>query len=434
MVRSAKWMSSVVFGLVLACEGLPARAQILAIPPHRTLVEPTHAEDPQDAPDEISGPVDRDSTDADEADREPLAPEAEDSRPQDPSESDESTSPDQSETEVITERYPDGAVKTEREVTQDTQGNYINHGAWEMWDQRGNPVAQGAYDHDNRTGTWIRWYRNPAEASMLTKAPYQQFSPPFISQATFDNGQLTGTWTIYHGKKRKISQWEFADGRRHGVAIWWHANGRKMREVQYREGEIDGELVEWGPEGTVLVKETYQFGRKLARKTSTHSGGKKKSEGMYLFAKDVEQTPDDWWNCKPQVTIKQGKDERHGPWTSWYTNGQQQLEGTFEHDVQVGQFTWWHTNGQKAVDGRFESGKQDGPWTWWYPSGQKSIHGEYVHGNPTGRWTWWKEDGKVAQSADLSHSDGVVIEAPETPDPNLPPQAIKPPARAQPRR
>jgi antitoxin component YwqK of YwqJK toxin-antitoxin module len=427
MVRSAKWMSSAAVGLVLAWEGLPANAQTLAIPAQSRSAREAQADDSQAASYE-------DSTGTDKDDRELSARDTEISRPKVLDESDESTSVNPSETEVVTERYPDGAVKIEREVTQDAQFNYINHGAWEMWDQAGNPVAQGEYENNNRTGTWIRWYRTLADGSLLTKAPYQQFATPFISQATFSNGRLDGAWTIYDGKKRKISQWEFVDGKRHGKAIWWHANGRKMREVSYRDGEIDGELVEWGPEGSVLVKDTYQFGRKVASKTANHPGGKKKSEGVYLFAKDVEQTPDDWWNCKPQVTIKQGKDERHGPWTSWYSNGQRQMEGTFEHDVQVGQFTWWHNNGQKSLEGRFETGKQDGPWTWWYASGQRSIRGEYVHGNPTGRWTWWKEDGKVAQSADLSHSEGVVIETPHTPDLNSPPQAIKHPEPPRSRR
>ncbi len=133
---------------------------------------------------------------------------------------------------------------------------------------------------------------------------------------------------------------------------------------------------------------------------------------MYLFAKDIEHSPDDWWNCKLVTTVKTGKDEKHGPWTSWFANGQKQLEGTYDHDVQVGQFTWWHANGQRALQGRFDNGKQDGTWTWWYANGQKSIQGEYAKGNPTGRWTWWKDDGRVVQSADLSQSEGVVIETP----------------------
>jgi antitoxin component YwqK of YwqJK toxin-antitoxin module len=139
--------------------------------------------------------------------------------------------------------------------------------------------------------------------------------------------------------------------------------------------------------------------------------------------------PDDWWNCKLQTTTKQGKDEKHGPWASWYANNQRQQVGTYEHDVQIGVFTWWHNNGQKALEGRFDFGKQDGVWTWWYPNGQKSIHGEYARGNPIGRWTWWKEDGKVAQSADLSHTGGIVVETPSMVEPDALPHAASPKSR-----
>src|SRR5580698_9120196 len=41
------------------------------------------------------------------------------------------------ESEVIRERYPNRAVKIERTVTQDANGNYVNDGLWRMWDQKG---------------------------------------------------------------------------------------------------------------------------------------------------------------------------------------------------------------------------------------------------------------------------------------------------------
>ena len=263
---------------------------------------------------------------------------------------------------------------------------------------------------------------------------------PFVSQATFENDKLNGFWTIYDGKLKKISQWRFVDGKRHGLSVWWHTNGRKMREIEFRDGDIDGSLIEWGPEGAVLLKESYQAGRKLAQKTSTYKDGKKKSEGMYLFAKDTEKSPDDWWNCKLETTVKTGKDEKHGAWTAWHASGQRQLEGTYEHDVQVGLFTWWHANGQKNLEGRYDHGKQDGTWTWWYATGQKSIEGVYAAGNPTGRWTWWREDGQVAQSADLSGAEGVVIQSlPNDEMPHVLPHVKRPavpsrqPATASPR-
>ncbi len=436
MVRPSKWISWTALGLALAWQGALAHAQRFPFegeptPAHGEAGDDADSRSSDDADEQSPGeysPRDYSQGDAQSADQSADDQGADDAQSDertprslpatnDVPESDASATPDASdgaEAEVIRERFPNGSVKIERDVTQDAQGNYLNHGAWKMWDQRGGLVAQGEYRYGNRTGEWIRWYRSPTEAELLTKSPYQQFNTPFISQATFQHGQLHGTWTIYDGKQRKISQWQFNDGKRNGLSTWYFANGKKMREVEYRDGEIDGHLTEWSPEGTVTVNDTYQAGRKLAEKTSKHPNGAKKSQGMYLFAKDVEQTPDDWWNCKLLVTTKTGKDEKHGESTSWHANGQMQQKGEFDHDVQVGEFTWWHNNGQKALQGRFDQGKQDGTWTWWYTSGQKSIRGQYAHGNPTGRWTWWKEDGKVAQSADLSNSEGVVVDTPRT--------------------
>src|SRR5262245_2176489 len=37
------------------------------------------------------------------------------------------------EVEVIRERYPDGKVRVERQVTLDADGNYVNHGPWKWY-------------------------------------------------------------------------------------------------------------------------------------------------------------------------------------------------------------------------------------------------------------------------------------------------------------
>jgi antitoxin component YwqK of YwqJK toxin-antitoxin module len=335
-------------------------------------------------------------------------------------------SADSEDEEVIRERFPNGSVKIERGVRQDAADNYINHGTWKMWDERGNLVAQGQFVNGQRDGVWIRWYRTPAESGLLSKIPYLHFTGPFASQATFKSDQLDGTWTIFDSKSRKISQWHFVDGKRHGKSTWWYPNGRKMREATFVDGNLDGTLLEWSADATPRLSETFQSGRKLAAKVTHYPGEKKKSQGIYLFAKEVSQTADDWWNCKLLVTTPVGSDERHGAWTSWYASGQKQLQGAYEHDQQAGKFTWWHPNGQQALEGSFVTGKQDGQWTWWYASGQKQIQGAYSNGTPSGRWTWWREDGKVAQSADLSHGEGVVLEAPRPLSPLATPRIGRP--------
>lgn len=390
------WMKTLTVGVALACnaslamaqqnsaEAVPASAQV----PGKPTAHARSAEFVEETP------VDGDVTDAA---TEPAPGIAEDATP-----------------EVVKERFPNGSIKVEREVTQDTQGNYVNHGSWKMWDQRGNPVARGQHHLGHRSGTWTRWYRAPAEAEVLTKMPYQQFNAPFISQAQFKAGELDGLWTIYDGKMRKISQIRFVDGKRNGTATWFYANGHKMREAEYRDSQLDGTVSEWAPDGKPVAKDTYQAGRKLAAKKTTHPNGARKSEGVYLFPKETEQSADDWWNCKMATYVRTGPEEKHGPWISWYSNGQPQLEGNYDHDTQNGRFQWWHANGQKAQEGRYDHGKQDGAWTWWFPSGQKSIRGEYASGVPAARWTWWKEDGKVVQSADLTHSEGIVIDSTPT--------------------
>ncbi len=419
MQRAGKWISAVTVGLALACEASPAFSQAISSTDEPAIGRWTTVNDQDDqseAPatdDQDTTAVDRDAVNTDSASDEDAQT---DPQAMDPVQTEDSDTPDRSDAETIKERFPDGTIRIERQVTQDAQGNYVNHGPWKMWDARGNVVAQGDYEHGNRVGTWVRWYRNVAEAPLLAQSPYQLFTGPIVSQATFEHGELSGTWTIFDAKMHKISQWQFTDGKRSGKSIWWYPSGRKLREIDYRDGDIDGAVVEWSADGKAIVNDTYEGSRKLAQKSAKYADGKKKSEGMYLFAKVVEQTPDDWWNCKVLTTTQTGKDEKHGAWTAWHPNGQRQLEAKYEHDLQVGKFTWWHANGQKALEGQFEGGKQNGPWTWWYPNGQKSIHGQYAHGNPTGRWTWWKEDGKVAQSADLSQSEGVVIETPHNPE------------------
>ena len=305
MMSRAKWISSIALGL-LACHGWNADAQQASAPGEPRTARALGARDF-----EFGDPrYGQDAADTDGA--EPAAVDTSTKADSDTTTADADDKAANGEPELIKERYSNGEVKIEREVTQDAGSNYLNHGSWKMWNEKGGEVAEGQYNYGQRVGTWVRWYRSANEAHLLTRSPYTEFTPPYISQATFENDQLNGDWTIYDGKKRKISQWQFVDGKRHGTSTWWHVNGRKMREIYFRNGDIDGQLIEWNPEGAVTLKEIYQSGRKLAEKTSKYPDGTKKSQGMYLFAKDVEKTPDDWWNCKLVSTTKSGNDEKHG--------------------------------------------------------------------------------------------------------------------------
>lgn len=79
--------------------------------------------------------------------------------------------------ETIKERYDNGRVKIQREVIQDDNDNYVNHGAWTMFDPRGRKIAEGRFQHGERQGLWTRWLF-PGDSKMLTQNPYKEFPSP----------------------------------------------------------------------------------------------------------------------------------------------------------------------------------------------------------------------------------------------------------------
>ena len=305
--------------------------------------------------------------------------------------------------ELIQERYPNREVKIERQVVQDASGNYVNHGKWVMYDERGHMVGCGQYRYGERHGPWTRWHMSIGSKDMLAQMPYKQFQPPFVSEVTFDNGRVNGKWKIYDKQDRVCSEFNFENGERQGKSVWYYPNGVKMREIDFTAGQYDGQAREWGPDKKLTKNDTYQDGRRLGKKSEAYANGQPKIEATYLFAREVLKCNYDWWEGNITTTIaKEGKDQRHGLYTTWYKNGQKDEEGQYLNDLAVGKCTWWYENGQKAIDGQFINGERNGHWTWWHENGQKSADGEFVKGVEIGKWTWWAADGKVTNSARIT--------------------------------
>ena len=320
-------------------------------------------------------------------------------------------------TEIIRERYTNRRVKIEREVMQDDQKNYHNHGSWKFWDEQGNLLVEGRYDHGIRQGIWKRWHARK-DSRLFAQYPYNQFAEPFISQAEFNDGVLDGNWVIYDGNQRKISQWSFINGQRDGLSLWWHPNGKQLREISYKEGAIHGEILEYSDSGVLTARNNFEHGRMLAPRVERYKDGAMKSQAMYLHAPIVLKEADDWWNAAPAVFTSQGKDERHGEWLSWYPNGQQESRGFYKNDKADGTFIWWYANGQKSSEGNYVIDRQDGSWVWWHENGQKSVEGTYTNGEQMGRWTMWNEKGRVTQASE--HIENEATAKSETKEPNSP--------------
>jgi antitoxin component YwqK of YwqJK toxin-antitoxin module len=299
--------------------------------------------------------------------------------------------------EIIRERFPDGRLKIEREVTTDSAGNYVNHGAWRMWDAEGTLVAEGRYDMGRRTGDWMRRFHRE-ESAALSAAPFDQFEAPFVAKAKFDADQLECEWTIADGQERKCSRVTLKHGKRNGPATLWLPDGSVYREAAFRNGSPVGELRERGSDGQLRVTASYVGGQQLVNKVSHFPDSDiKQSEAACLVATVTEVVADDFWQLKFAEYRAQDTQLRHGSWKCWFPNGRPQAEGNFQYDRETGTFTWWHAHGQEAVKGDFVDGQPHGAWTWWHANGQKAAVGRYSLGQQVGVWRKWNEDGRLMQ-------------------------------------
>lgn len=307
--------------------------------------------------------------------------------------------PQPDEDDVVRERYPNGRIRVERHVALDADDNYVNHGRWRMWNRAGAVIMEGTYRRGIAHGIWSRWYQ-AGEAALLGQQPFSQFTPPFLSRATFEDGKLNGVWSMSDRQQRKMFEIAFASDQRHGKATWWHPSGYKLREMTFREGLVDGEQLAWTNGGQPLPNETFESGQKIAQKTERHPNRRKRAEGQFIYQAVQQTREDDWWACQLAEYVPGTDGQKQGVWRTWHTNGQLEMEGRFERDQPRGEFTWWHENGQKALAGAYNDAAQlDGEWTWWYENGQKRSRGEYRAGAPIGPWKWWEENGKLARSA-----------------------------------
>ena len=303
--------------------------------------------------------------------------------------------------EVIRERYPDGKVQIMRQVTQDKDRNYFNHGTWQLFNRRGEVMGEGEYYLGRMEGQWKRWHPSNG-AGLFSTPPFNQFQGPYLSTSEFSDGKLNGVWTIADRGKSPIFEVSYQDGVRHGTATWYHTNGSKMRECVFREGVLDGPLFEWDTNNKVLRKEEYIQGRRIISDVQYATKRQKLSESFYLAPKLELEGEDSWWEAKPANFVTSGERIQHGPTGSWYSNGQPKMQGQFDSGKRSGTFVGWHANGQKDVIGQFDEGKKVDNWVWWHANGQKRIEGQYQNNIPVGTWTWWDEDGSVRKQQDLS--------------------------------
>lgn len=313
--------------------------------------------------------------------------------------------------QTVREKYPNRAVKIERQVAQDAGLNFVNHGAWTMFDPKGTVLAKGQYVYGKRQGDWSRWFfgsekaANAAEetvADPLEGTDFAGFKAPILSKAKFADDAVVGVWLVTDANSKNLFSVELNKDVPNGKALWWYANGKKRREIDFTSGTVNGHWSEWTEDGQQTRDDRYIDGCRLAEVTATYPSGAKSAEGVYLYSKDDVKVDVEWWTGLMEVEAAEGNGKalKQGKWQFWYEDGEKRYDAEYLDDKPVGQHVWWHANGQKETEGRYEDGEPVGQWQYWHDSGLLSAQGEFVHGKKAGRWLRWNEDGRLVDNID----------------------------------
>jgi antitoxin component YwqK of YwqJK toxin-antitoxin module len=305
--------------------------------------------------------------------------------------------------ELVTERYPDGSVKIERQVTKDAAGNYVNHGTYTAYAPDGTVQKTGVFQNGKLQGKWTQSFAKD-EGHLFAADHDTEFQGPFVSEATFVDGQLDGTWTIKDRNGQNIVEWNFDHGARNGKWSWWYPNGDKRLEATYKNGNLDGEVSEWNQGGQLASKTTYVDGKLLDKVVGWYALGQKHFEGFYLRVAHMPEATYDWWkgSIATAAAAPTGEDQKHGTWTEWYRSGNKKTEAQYDHNVAVGKFTWWYENGQKQAEVEYQMGVYNGTFTTWHANGLKESQAEYRNGELVDKWMHWDADGKLVEMRDPS--------------------------------
>lgn len=321
--------------------------------------------------------------------------------------------------QVVREKYPNRATKIERQIAQDAGLNFVNHGAWTMFDPNGTVLAKGQYASGKRQGDWARWFfgsEKGAEGSENGRDPldgtdFAGFKAPILSKAKFVDDAIVGAWSVTDANGKTLFNVDLDKNVASGKAVWYYANGHKRREIDFVAGVVNGQWNEWNEEGKQTRDDRYVDGCRLAEVTATYPSGAKSAEGVYLYAKDDVRIDVEWWTGLMEIEAAegQGKSLKQGKWQFWFEDGQKRYDAEYLDDRPVGQHTWWHANGQKETEGRYDNGEPVGQWQYWHENGLLSAQGEFVHGKKVGRWLRWNEDGRLIENVDYGTSGSRTI-------------------------
>lgn len=109
-----------------------------------------------------------------------------------------------------------------------------------------------------------------------------------------------------------------------------------------------------------------------------------------------------------KVVAKEGDNVPHGPFVSYYHNGQKRSEGQYSEGFRSGTWTFFDETGHQTRRTEFGGADRTGKRIQYFASGKPRIIEEYVNGKRHGLMQEFSEDGELIREAQFR--DGKQVE------------------------
>lgn len=313
------------------------------------------------------------------------------------------TNPAQRPVELVQQRHANGNPMVQRQVTLDSDGNYVNHGSYQQWNEYGESILNGQFQMGQKEGQWNRICQLQ-ESKLFEKEPYKHFKAPFQSSVEFKHGQMHGIWTIADKDSRTISQIQLEAGNRDGPAIWYHPSGSVYVQSEYRNGLLHGKYLEMDSQGKLVRESVFHQGQLVSKRQDWFPNKKLKEDYEYLGPSQKLIAPDNWNTTSLATYESIGQETKHGSYIAYYENGNVRSQAQYRHGKLVARFESWYPTGQKEASGNYLDGAQDGQWSWWHPNGMRRAVSQYEKGKVKGQVQAWNEQGQRIEPVELASS------------------------------
>jgi antitoxin component YwqK of YwqJK toxin-antitoxin module len=200
------------------------------------------------------------------------------------------------ERQTVTDKYPSGEVRFERQIARFSDNHLEADGFYREYYKNGQLFAEGQYRRGRQQGNWTYYHDNGtvnhkvtfedglpnsqvevyrADGTLMAKRNYSKglrtgdwityddTGKQPLREELYNEGQPEGEWKSWFPSGQLQRQIAFKDGKRTGIAKEWNEDGSQRGEVTYADGELDGPTTIWLPDGRKIVRE-YGQGKLLS--------------------------------------------------------------------------------------------------------------------------------------------------------------------------